>query len=195
MRRKVRDDVLREIGHASTGDRRPNFHAWDLTDADLTHLHLPNVDFSNANLTGANLHGTALAHSNLTRANLTGAHLDLTSLIKANLTNANLAHADLSWSYYDPTQLLDTRGLHPGRGIHGIPRDTWDSLLPKDRDTRRIIQLLLDDWGGTLRDALATAHRITPADPDARRLLFTLLADWEGTVEEAAATAEELHKA
>ena len=155
MCRKVRDDVLREIGHASAGDRRPNFHAWDLTDADLTHLHLPNVDFS----------------------------------------NANLAHADLSWSYYDPTQLLDTRGLHPGRGIHGIPRDTWDSLLPKDRDTRRIIQLLLDDWGGTLRGALATAHRITPADPDARRLLFTLLADWEGTVEEAAATAEELHKA
>ena len=158
MRRKVRDDVLREIGHASTGDRRPNFHAWDLTDADLTHLHLPNVDFSDANLTGANLHGTALAHSNLTRANLTGAHLALTSLIRANLTNANLRD-----SAYYPTQLLPTRGLDPDTGDHGIPPHIWDELLPTDPTTRELLAELLRDWDGTLQEAIATAELLHTA--------------------------------
>lgn len=188
--KKTARDVEMQQYDASTKNRAPDFAGWDFTGSDLA-----NADFYKADLSHMNFTGADLTSADFREADLTGANLGYADLTGANLTGANLAHADLSWSYYDPTQLLDTRGLHPGRGIHGIPRDTWDSLLPKDRDTHCIIQLLLDDWGGTLRDALATAHRITPADPDARRLLFTLLADWEGTIEEAAATAEELHKA
>ena len=128
MRRKVRDDVLREIGHASTGDRRPNFHAWDLTDADLTHLHLPNVDFSKANLTGANLHEAILASAT-----------------------------------YDPAQFLNARGINPYNPRHYTSTHRFDTILPTDPDTQELLRELLQDWEGTLGEAITAAEELRRA--------------------------------
>ena len=85
---------------------------------------------------------------------------------------------------------VDLDGLDFTCSDHGLRSATWDQSLPTDPATRELLAVLLRDWDGTLREAIAHTQAITPTDPESRRLLLTLLQDWEGAPEEAVTTAE-----
>ena len=70
---------------------RRNFRHANLSHADLSQLHLANINLIDANLSHANLSGTNLTNAKLIAANLS--HADLSN---ANLTNAKLMGADLT---------------------------------------------------------------------------------------------------
>ena len=133
MTPKTLNDVSTEIANATTNNTTPNLAGWDLT---------------GLNLDDTNLQGANLREANLTDTNIEG----------ANLTNANLRD-----SAYYPTQLLPTRGLDPDTGDHGIPPHIWDELLPTDPTTRELLEELLQDWDGTLQEAIATAELLHTA--------------------------------
>ena len=157
-----------EIQRAHTRDETPDLHRWNLVDANLTSLDLTGADLTSANLTRANLTGSWIANAELTRANLTdanltGAHLLLSRLRATNLTNANLHNTELHNATYDPAQLLTTRGLNPFNETHCIPQETWDQILPTHPTTRELLEELLNDWDGTLQQAISTTELLHTA--------------------------------
>ena len=176
--RKTRDDVLYKF--TSFGEERANLRQWNLTGVDLTELDLTDDD-----LTGANLENADLSHSDLRTVPLTD----------ANLTGANLTSTHLAGAQYHPEQLLNTRGLNPTNNAHGIPQEVWGQILPKGPTYRAITVRLLQDWDGTLKEAITHSYTLAPKGPETRHLLRTLLQDWDGTVQEAIAAAETLHSA
>ena len=136
-----RRDVNLEIASARAAGRTPNFQG-----SDLESLHLMECDLSGANLAGANLRDTQLYKANLTGANLTG----------ADLTGAYLTRAS-----FHTEQLLDTYGLNPTFDPqYSMTAGVWDDLLPKDPTTRELTIALLQDWDGTLREAITTAEEL-----------------------------------
>lgn len=65
----------------------------NLIEADLSHANLEGANLTNAKLIAANLSHANLSNTNLTNAKLIGADLTKTNLTKTNLTRANLANA------------------------------------------------------------------------------------------------------
>ncbi|MBW4533975.1 MAG: pentapeptide repeat-containing protein [Pleurocapsa minor HA4230-MV1] len=79
---------------------RRNFRHANLRHADLSQMHLANInlidaDLSHANLAGANLTNAKLIAANLSHANLTNANLTNAKLMGADLTEANLTGTNL----------------------------------------------------------------------------------------------------
>ena len=146
--KKTARDVEMQQYDASTKNRAPDFAGWDFTGADLT-----GADFREADLTGANLRNADLTDSNLGYADLTG----------ANLTGANLDRALLFSATYDLAQLLDTRGINPYSPHHCAPTNRFDTILPTDPDTQELLRELLQDWEGTLGEAITAAEELRRA--------------------------------
>ena len=143
MAAQTRDDVTAEIARARNHSETPDLRDWNLTGADLYNL----------DLTDADLH--------LTNVNLTDADLHLTDLRGANLTGTNLTRAWLRTSFHSTEQLLDTYGLNPTFDPqYSMTSGVWDDLLPKDPTTRELAIALLQDWDGTLREAITTAEEL-----------------------------------
>ena len=122
---------------------RPSLAGQWLRHAQLNDLNLAGVDFS-----GAQLQDADLSNSDLSGADFTG----------ANLAGARLVGATL-----DPRQLLGARGLSPNHGDHRIPPAHWDRILPKDPVEKALLFALLDDWGGTLQEAIDAATALRDA--------------------------------
>jgi len=72
---------------------RRNFRHANLRHADLSQMHLANINLIDADLSYANLAGT-----NLTNAKLIAANLNHANLTNANLTNAKLMGVDLTYT-------------------------------------------------------------------------------------------------
>jgi superfamily I DNA and RNA helicase len=79
---------------------RKNFRHANLQHADLSQMHLANINLIDADLSHANLAGT-----NLTNAKLIAANLSHANLTNANLTNAKLMGADLTGANLTGTNL------------------------------------------------------------------------------------------
>ena len=79
---------------------RRNFRHANLSHADLSYMHLANINLIEADLSHANLSGVNLTNAKLIAANLS--HVDLTN---ANLTNAKLIGADLTGTSLSDTKL------------------------------------------------------------------------------------------
>ena len=96
----------------------------------------------------------------LSGANLAGANLRDTQLYKANLTGTNLTGADLTGSYLTRAS-FHTYGLNPTFDPqYSMTAGVWDDLLPTDPTTRELAIALLQDWDGTLREAITTAEEL-----------------------------------
>ena len=140
------------------------FQGSDLRGANLTGTNLAGADLANIDLSGANLTETNLTGANLSGANLQSASLRDSWLRDTNFTNANLDDAVFGGSGVTPEQLRSARGLHPATWFMlDIPEETKAQLLPQDEDTRRLLYNLLDDWEGTLGEAIATAETLRAA--------------------------------
>ena len=140
----------------------------DLRGAYLGGATLKDADLTGTNLEEANLANTTLTGTNLTNANLTYAWLQGADLRTATLTNTNLHGAEFDsgvWisATYEPTQLLPTRGLNPAYTEHGIPQEVWDQILPTNPAARELLEELLQDWDGTLQQAISTAELLHTA--------------------------------
>ena len=183
MRHKDPQPVLDELSQALDQGRPANLRGWNLSTMDLPNINLAGMDLrrtkfigaelrgvilrgadlTGADLQGALLYGADLNSANLTGANLRGANLRASDLTQANLTGANLAGARLVGATLDPRQLLGSRGLSPNHGDHRIPPAHWDRILPKDPVEKALLFALLDDWGGTLQEAIDAATALRDA--------------------------------
>ena len=143
MARKAQADVLAEIERARTHGEAPNLRGWN-----LSVRRLRDIDLTGADLTNANLHGAQFE-----KVNLTGATLENADLRKARFGDSR---------GLTPHQLLDTHGLSQWLGT-GPPPDIWNALLPKDPNARELTERLLQDWDGTLREAITTAEELRAA--------------------------------
>ena len=75
---------------------RRNFRHANLSYADLSQLHLANINLIDANLSHANLSGTNLTNAKLIAANLSHANLSHANLTNAKLMGANLTDTNLT---------------------------------------------------------------------------------------------------
>lgn len=75
---------------------RRNFRHANLRHADLSQMHLANINLIDADLSHANLAGTNLTNAKLIAANLSHANLSHANLTNAKLMGANLNHANLT---------------------------------------------------------------------------------------------------
>lgn len=75
---------------------RRNFRHANLRHADLSQMHLANINLIDADLSHSNLAGTNLTNAKLIAANLSHANLTNANLTNAKLMGANLNHADLT---------------------------------------------------------------------------------------------------
>lgn len=137
VRRSV-DEVDRELARAQAWDSRggdwtPKFRGWNLEGLKLADRRFNDADFTGADLTGANLTG-------------------------ANLRGALLYRANCS-----PRQLWGTYGLNPSDPWSGLDDPAWDEILPTDSATRALAKRLLEDWVGTLKEALDAAEELRRA--------------------------------
>lgn len=141
--------LLLERALSKVTGRRPNYFAdVDFSGHDLRGLDLGDFDFTGADLSGADL---------------TGANLSFADLGSADLTGAQFARANLFNSIVVPEQLLTARGLSPKSLEQRLSRATWNKVLPDDPDTRKLCEELLDDWDGTLQEAIDTAELLRHA--------------------------------
>ena len=155
-----RDTVLWIVHRARIDGERPNFRGQDLTGADLACMDLTDVDFRGANLAGACLTRANIAGANLHGTDLTHASLAQTDLHDVDLTDALLTSTSLEEAQYHPEQFLPTRGFNPHNPRHSLCFTGWDDLLPTDPTTRELAIALLQDWDGTLREAITTAEEL-----------------------------------
>ena len=138
--------------------RDVSFAGANLTDA---HIELDprsdKVNFENADLTSAILAGKYCT-LNFRGANLTGACMANLETIYSDFTGADLTDAILPKNIDGPKQLLNARGsrvfLYPA---------TWDQLLPDDPHAQNLARELLEDWDGTIGEAIATAKTLRTA--------------------------------
>ncbi|PSB08252.1 DNA/RNA helicase [Pleurocapsa sp. CCALA 161] len=75
---------------------RRNFRHANLRHADLSQMHLANINLIDADLSHSNLAGTNLTNAKLIAANLSHANLTNANLTNAKLMGANLNHTDLT---------------------------------------------------------------------------------------------------
>jgi superfamily I DNA and RNA helicase len=80
---------------------RKNFRHANLRHADLSQMHLANINLIDADLSYANLAGTNLTNAKLIAANLSHANLTNANLTNAKLMGADLSHANLTDSNLD----------------------------------------------------------------------------------------------
>ena len=172
--RRTRDEVV----EAARVGRRGAMAGW-FTYADLSGLDLSGLDLSRMEFPGASFAGT-----NLSGTDLSGADLNLANLKGANLAGTNFRGAYLLTARCPAEQLLDARGLGPVPAFPDHPDPTswmnnqsdldgpagqepwgikWDRLLPKDPEVRNLAVAVLEDWDGTLREAIATAELLHAA--------------------------------
>ena len=156
----------------------------DLTNANLTGAHLQccelvdgnltNANFTDANLQGADLRGTNLDGAVLTRANLRG-----TWLRHSNLTAEQmLASRGLQFSRVasgipldhwnavlpdDPSARKLTITLLDDWAWDGTLQELVERVQRLDSDGQKLLAALLDDWGGTAREALDTTETLRGA--------------------------------
>ena len=161
--RKTRAHVTTEIQRAHNHNETPDLQDWLLHNTDLHNTNLHGANLDGADLTGTNLTDANLQNANLTHTNLSHTALRATNLTGANLTHTNLTGADLTDATYNPHQLLNTRGLNPTNKHHGIPKETWDQILPTHPELRELTKQLLHDWDGTLQEAIDTAELLRAA--------------------------------
>ena len=152
--KKTARDVEMQQYDASTKNRAPDFAGWDFTRADLA-----NADFYKADL----------SHMNFTGANLTGADFRDADLTGAKMTEAKLHEAILASATYDPAQFLNARGINPYSPHHCASTHRFDTILPTDPDTQELLRELLQDWEGTLGEAITAAEELRRARPRAAR--------------------------
>ena len=79
----------------------------DLSGANLSFGHFPNINLKEADLTGAILYRANLSKANLIGAKLLRADLSQTNLTGANLTGATLALATLASTHLERATLKD----------------------------------------------------------------------------------------
>ena len=84
---------------------RRNFRHTNLSYADLSKLHLANINLIDANLSHANLSGTNLTNAKLIAANLSHANLSHVNLTNTKLMGADLTNADLTGVNLERSQL------------------------------------------------------------------------------------------
>ena len=162
------------------------------TQAEIQDSDLSRVDFSDADLRGAMFERCDFRGADLSSAQLAGARFDWCDLRGARFGNVSLAGTKLYGSHQiDAESLLGTRGLRRYRTDPTL----WEELMPNDAPTRKLCEELLENWGGTLQEAIDHSHRAFPTDPDTHHLLLELLEDWDGTMREAIDTAELLRQA
>lgn len=87
--------------------KNPNIHP-DLSQANLSGLHLNKIDLSHAELYKVDLYGAELIEANLYKANLHMAHLYRTNFSDADLTGAVIRGADLVRAKLINSKLRDT---------------------------------------------------------------------------------------
>lgn len=138
--RRLVDEALQ--APATPGRARASFAGKNLKGADLSWMGLALVDFTGADLSGADLRSSDFTGVTLAGADLTGAKLE--------------------GARVDPEQLLDTRGLHPAAG-HGLSRNVWEQIGPESPEARRMLLSILEDWDGTLRQAVEAAEALASA--------------------------------
>lgn len=131
--------------------------------------------FDGADCSGASFAGAWLGWASFREGVLRAADLSHGLLHGACLEGADLAGADLTKAALGMEVagdlrevLLDTRGLSLGCLAHWGPgeleaRAAWKELLPEDPGVRGLVVSLLDDWEGTLREAIATAELLAAA--------------------------------
>lgn len=146
----------------------PCFRGWDLVGADLSGLDLGGCSFVGADLRGVDFRGSDLSGASLGTACLVGADLGGAVLDGAVLRGADLAGADLSGvslfgAVLEPWQLLDVRGLGPHVVGSGVPGRVWRELLPSEAGARGLVEELLVDWEGTVREALVVGRALRSA--------------------------------
>ena len=160
--------------------------------AEIRDSDLSGVDFSDADLRGVMFERCDFRGADLSSAQLVGARFDWCDLRGARFGNVSLADTKLYGSHQiDAESLLGTRGLRRYRTDPTL----WEELMPNDAPTRKLCEELLENWGGTLQEAIDHSHRAFPTDPDTHHLLLELLEDWDGTMREAIDTAELLRQA
>lgn len=125
--------------------------------------YFADVDFSGHDLRGLDLGDFDFTGADLSGADLTGANLSFADLGSADLTGAQLARANLFNSIVVPEQLLPARGLSPKSLEQRLSRATWNKVLPDDPGTRKLCEELLEDWDGTLQEAITTAELLRRA--------------------------------
>ena len=172
--RRTRDEVV-AASHAGRGGMTGDWFTYaDLSGLDLSGLDLSRMEFPGASFAGTNLSGT----------DLSGAVLNLANLKGANLAGTNFQGSFLATARCPAEQLLDARGLGPVPAFPDHPDPTswmnnqsdldgpagqepwgikWDRLLPKDPEVRNLAVAVLEDWDGTLREAIATAELLHTA--------------------------------
>lgn len=162
------------------------------TQAEIRDSDLSGVDFSHVDLRGVMFERCDFRGADLSSAQLVGARFDWCDLRGARFGNVSLAGTKLYGSHQiDAESLLGTRGLRRYRTDPTL----WEELMPNDAPTRKLCEELLENWGGTLQEAIDHSHRAFPTDPDTHHLLLELLEDWDGTMREAIDTAELLRQA
>lgn len=167
VRRSV-DEVDRELTRAQAWDSRggdwtPKFRGWNLAGLKLADRRFNHADFTSANLTSADFREADLTGANLRNADLTDSNLGYADLTGANLTGANLRGALLYRANCSPRQLWGTYGLNPSDPWSGLDDPAWDEILPTDSATRALAKRLLEDWVGTLKEALDAADELRRA--------------------------------
>ena len=167
VRRSV-DEVDRELARAQAWDSRggdwtPKFRGWNLAGLKLADRRFNHADFTSANLTSADFREADLTGANLRNADLTDSNLGYADLTGANLTGANLRGALLYRANCSPRQLWGTYGLNPSDPWSGLDDPAWDEILPTDSATRELAKRLLEDWVGTLKEALDAADELRRA--------------------------------
>lgn len=146
-----------------------NLQCCELVDGNLT-----NTNFTDANLQGADLRGTNLDGAVLTRANLRG-----TWLRHSNLTAEQmLASRGLRFSHVTSGIPLDHwNAVLPDEPsarkltITLLDDWAWDRTLQEllervqqlDSDGQKLLAALLQDWGGTAREALDVTETLRRA--------------------------------
>lgn len=139
--------------------RDVSFVGANLTDSRLTfRIGSGDVNFENADLTAAFIEGRLAGQSNFRGANLTDADLSALKALRTDFTGADLTGAVLPKDIGDPTQLLGARGSRIK-----LHQTTWDQLLPDDPHAQGLALELLDDWDGTIGEAIETAKTLRTA--------------------------------
>ncbi|MFI5898448.1 pentapeptide repeat-containing protein [Actinoplanes sp. NPDC051513] len=103
---KPAPDVQAALTTIGRRRRRPNR---ELSQLDLSGLHLDGVQLAHAELRGANLFNTRLRHANLAKADLRKASLASAQLDFAKLENAQLQEASLMWTVLKSANLQDAQ--------------------------------------------------------------------------------------
>ena len=162
----------------------------DLTNANLTGAHLQccelvdgnltNANFTDANLQGADLRGTNLDGAVLTRANLRGTWLRHSNLAPEQMLASrglqfSLVASGIPLDHWnavlpdEPSARKLTITLLDDWAWDGTLQELLERVQQLDSDGQKLLAALLQDWEGTLGEAITAAEELRRARPRAAR--------------------------